>query len=85
MAANNNIFVTVCVKDGEILTTPKKYSIPCRNAIVTDATNPDVARVSSEIRFYHGGVERVYQLDKTAFSVHALINGALLSESGAES
>lgn len=85
MAANNNIYVTVCVIDGKALATPRKMSLPCRSAICYDITNPDVSRVSSEYKFYFGGVERVYQLDKTAFSIHALMNGALLSESGAES
>lgn len=85
MAANNNIYVNVLVIEGKELRTPKKYSIPCRNLIVTDVTNADVPAVSSEGRFYHGGVERVYQFDKTAFTIHSLINGTAGAESGAES
>lgn len=85
MAANNNIYVTVVAIEGKKLTTPKKYSLPCRNAIVTDITNADIPAASSEMRFYHGGTERVYQLDKSAYTIHALMNGALANESGVES
>lgn len=85
MAANNNIYVTVTAIDGKKLDTPKKYSLPCRNAIVYDKTNADIPATSSEYRFYFGGVERVYELDKTAHTVQALINGAAGAESGEES
>jgi hypothetical protein len=85
MAANNNIYTKVVVQDGKVLSTPKYMTLPCRNAICYDVTNADAPLVSSEYRFYHGGVERIYQLDKTAFTIHALINGAAGAESGAES
>lgn len=85
MAANNNIYTKVVVRDGVALATPKYFTLPCRNAICYDITNTDVPAASSEYRFFFGGVERVYQLDKTAFTIHALINGAAGAESGAES
>lgn len=85
MAANNNIYVKVVVFEGRILDTPKYYSIPCRDAYVFDTTNPDAPLVSSEMRWFHNGVEKNVQLDKTAFTIHALINGAAGAESGAES
>lgn len=85
MAANNNIHVTVVVKEGKVLATPVDMSLPCRNMIVMPATNADAPLVSSEVRWYFGGVERVYQLDKSVFTVHSLINGTAGAESGAES
>jgi hypothetical protein len=85
MAANNNIFTKVVVRDGQVLATPKYFSLPCRNAIVYDITNADAPLASSEYRFFFGGVERIYQLDKTAFTIHQNINGAAGGESGAES
>lgn len=83
--ANRNIFVRVLVMDGKKLDTPKRFSLPVHDAIVYDATNSDVPDVSSEMKYYYGNVERVVQLDKSAQSIHDLINGATGSESGSES
>ncbi len=81
--ANNNIFVRVLAMDGKKLATPKRMSLPVgAGAIVYDKTNADIPDVSSEMKYYYGGVERVVELDKSAQSIHDLINGATGSESG---